>query len=180
MYIIHFYYAGVSLADLRLRFLQLKHINRQLSRLLPLVDLRSLHPLSLSSLLRNAAPLLFYDVKISFLHSVLNAATRRSLDQPPPEIKMDPLESISGLLWCTLFYIPPLPPLLLPPGLPSSAVSTHFCQAASQLLTVPSPQLCVPLASGGDPTYAFNVKMTGEEVHGTSESLHGLSLSSID
>ena len=37
------------------------------------------------------------------------------------------------------------------------------------MLTVPSSQLCVPLASGGDPTYAFNVKLSGEEVHGTSE-----------
>ena len=25
------------------------------------------------------------------------------------------------------------------------------------------------LASGGDPTYAFNIRFTGEEVHGTSE-----------
>ena len=38
--------------------------------------------------------------------------------------------------------------------------------------SVPSPQLCVPLASGGDPTYAFNVKLSGEEVHGTSKR-HG-------
>ncbi len=37
------------------------------------------------------------------------------------------------------------------------------------MLTIPSPQLCVSLASGGDPTYAFNVKLAGEEVHGTSE-----------
>lgn len=26
------------------------------------------------------------------------------------------------------------------------------------------------LASGGDPTYAFNIRFTGEEVHGTSEN----------
>lgn len=25
------------------------------------------------------------------------------------------------------------------------------------------------LASGGDPTYAFNIRFTGEEVHGTSK-----------
>ena len=38
------------------------------------------------------------------------------------------------------------------------------------MLTVPSSQSCVPLASGGgDPTYAFNVKLSGEEVHGTSK-----------
>ena len=91
--------AGLSLADLRLRFLQLKHINRQLSQLLPLVDMRCTHPLSLGSRMRQTAPLLFYDVKISFLHNVLNTATRRSLDQPPPEIKMDPLETVAGRLY---------------------------------------------------------------------------------
>ena len=48
-------------------------------------------------------------------------------------------------------------------------LETQFCKAAQQMLAVPSPQLCVPLASGGDPTYAFNVKLAGEEVHGTSE-----------
>ena len=50
------------------------------------------------------------------------------------------------------------------------AVETQFCKAAGQMLSVPSPQLCVPLASGGDPTFAFNVKLSGEEVHGTSET----------
>ena len=33
------------------------------------------------------------------------------------------------------------------------------------------------IASGGDPTYAFNVRLTGEEVHGTSKSIKdGISL----
>lgn len=36
---------------------------------------------------------------------------------------------------------------------------------------MPSSQLCVKLASGGDPTYAFNIRFTGEEVHGTSKWL---------
>ncbi len=61
---------------------------------------------------------------------------------------MDPLKSVSGMASCPL--------------------ATHYCQAAEQLLTIPSAQLCIPLASGGDPTYAFNVKFSGEEVHGTS------------
>ena len=61
-------------------------------------------------------------------------------------------------------------------GVSAVAVETQFCKAAQQMLAVPSPQLCVPLASGGDPTYAFNVKLSGEEVHGTSERL-SLSLS---
>ena len=86
----------MSLSDVRLRFLQLKHINRELSLLLPAVDLRSTHALSLGHLLSKMAHLLFYDVKISFLHAVLNASTRRSLDQAPPEVKMDPLESMTG------------------------------------------------------------------------------------
>ena len=83
---------------MRLRFLQLKHINHELSLLLPTVDLRSTHALSLGSLLSKMAALLFYDVKVAFLHAVLNASTRRSLDQAPPEIKMDPLESLTGII----------------------------------------------------------------------------------
>ena len=90
----------VSLSDLRLRFLQLKYINHQLSLLLPVIDLRPSHPLSLGARLSRLALLLFYDVKITFLHAVLNASTRRSLDQAPPEIKMDPLESLTGVCVC--------------------------------------------------------------------------------
>ena len=51
-----------------------------------------------------------------------------------------------------------------------TARETHFCQTAHQLLGIPSTQLRVQLAAGGDPTYTFNVKMTGEEVMGTSGS----------
>lgn len=50
-----------------------------------------------------------------------------------------------------------------------AAENTYFCQAARQLSCVPSSQLCVRIASGGDPTYAFNIRFTGEEVHGTSQ-----------
>lgn len=85
------------MSDIRLRFLQLKYLNQQLSLLLPVIDLRSSHPLSLGSRLSQLAPLLFYDVKLTFLHAVLNASTRRSLEQAPPEIKMDPLESLTGV-----------------------------------------------------------------------------------
>lgn len=134
--------------------MQLKIINQQLSVVLPAVDLRSTHPYSLGQLLSKVSPLLFYDVKISFFHSVLNASTRRTMDQAPPEIKMDPLESVGGIA--------------------SDPLKTHFCQAAQQMLSVPSPLLCVSLASGGDPTYAFNVKLSGEEVHGTSKRSRGM------
>ena len=63
-----------------------------------MIDLRVSYALSLGSLFRQAAPLLFYDLKVSFLHAILNASTHRALDQAPPEIKMDPLESVGGLL----------------------------------------------------------------------------------
>ena len=120
-----YFSSGVSLADIRLRFLQLKLINRQLSQLLLMVDLCTSHPLSLGQLLSDvAAPLLFYDVKISFLHAVLNTSTRRSLEQAPPEIKMDPLESVAGALyvvadlWSLCHSRLPSPPLPSPPPPP--------------------------------------------------------------
>lgn len=57
------------------------------------------------------------------------------------------------------------------PGEIRASENSYFCQAARQLASVPSSQLCVKLASGGDPTYAFNIRFTGEEVHGTSKWL---------
>ena len=48
-------------------------------------------------------------------------------------------------------------------------MDTVLSQALRQLSTIPSSQLCVKLAAGGDPTYAFDVRFKGEEVHGTSE-----------
>lgn len=60
-------------------------------------------------------------------------------------------------------------PSLLPDPT-QTARETHFCQTAQQLLGIASTQLRVQLAAGGDPTYAFNVKMVGEEVMGTSGS----------
>lgn len=59
------------------------------------------------------------------------------------------------------------------PGEMRASENSYFCQAARQLSSVPSSQLCVKLASGGDPTYAFNIRFTGEEVHGTSKWLLG-------
>jgi hypothetical protein len=41
----------------------------------------------------------------------------------------------------------------------------------SVLYYLPLPQLCVRLASGDDPTYSFNVRLTGGEVHGTSKCI---------
>lgn len=53
-------------------------------------------------------------------------------------------------------------------GETSDLASLQFCQAARQLNDIPSSKLHVKLAAGGDPTFAFNVRYTGEEVHGTS------------
>ena len=137
--------SGMSVSDLRLRFLQLKYINQQLSLLLPAIDLRSSHPLSLGARLSRLSPLLFYNVKLTFLHAVLDASTRRSLDQAPPEIKMDPLESLTGVCSCvsrqwkgysihsrTLLTAtsppsPPLSPFFNPPSPPSPPPSSPLC-----------------------------------------------------
>lgn len=71
-----------------------------------------------------------------------------------------------------LRVLPPCHPFALLPatGEIRSSENSYFCQAARQLACVPSSQLCVKLASGGDPTYAFNIRFTGEEVHGTSKT----------
>ncbi|CAB1321868.1 unnamed protein product [Coregonus sp. 'balchen'] len=94
--------------------------------------------------------LVFYDNKVIVMNQVLNATVQRTADHAAPEITLDPLEIVGGEI--------------------RSSENTYFCQAARQLACVPSSQLCVKLASGGDPTYAFNIRFTGEEVHGTSGS----------
>ena len=53
-------------------------------------------------------------------------------------------------------------------GETSDLSNSQFCQALRQLNDIPSSKLRVKLAAGGDPTFAFNVRYTGEEVHGTS------------
>ncbi|XP_071790886.1 probable E3 ubiquitin-protein ligase HECTD4 isoform X2 [Asterias amurensis] len=144
---------GVPLEILRLRFALLQSLSNNLeSYFLPLVDLRPSQTLSLSTaaLLARARTLLFYDTKIKFFNAILDATAQRNLDQAAPEITLDPLEIVGADA--------------------QDCISTQFCQAARQLSTVPSSKLCVKIASGGDPTYAFNVRLTGEEVHGTSGS----------
>jgi hypothetical protein len=56
---------------------------------------------------------------------------------------------------------------LLVPWTSSPVRRTLNEYVGSLLYYLPLPQLCVRLASGGDPTYSFNVRLTGEEVHGT-------------
>ncbi|MEE6503851.1 hypothetical protein FKM82_004993 [Ascaphus truei] len=143
---------SVPIESLRLRFALLQSLNTTLETFfLPLVELRQtdtyLH--SIASLLQEAKGLIFYDTKVTVMNRVLNATVQRTADHAAPEITLDPLEIVGGEI--------------------RSSENSYFCQAARQLACIPSSQLCVKLASGGDPTYAFNIRFTGEEVHGTSE-----------
>ncbi|KAJ3603715.1 hypothetical protein NHX12_028456 [Muraenolepis orangiensis] len=144
---------NVPVESLRLRFALLQSLNNTLeSFFLPLVELRLTHTYqnSISALLCEAKGLVYYDTKVTVMNRVLNATVQRMADHAAPEIILDPLEIVGGEI--------------------RSSENTYFCQAARQLSCVPSSQLCVKLASGGDPTYAFNIRFTGEEVHGTSGS----------
>uniref|UniRef100_A0A8C7DPU3 HECT domain E3 ubiquitin protein ligase 4 n=1 Tax=Oncorhynchus kisutch TaxID=8019 RepID=A0A8C7DPU3_ONCKI len=144
---------NVPVESLRLRFALLQSLNNTLeSFFLPLVELRQTHTYqnSIAALLSRAKGLVFYDNKVIVMNQVLNATVQRTADHAAPEITLDPLEIVGGEI--------------------RSSENTYFCQAARQLACVPSSQLCVKLASGGDPTYAFNIRFTGEEVHGTSGS----------
>ncbi|KAI1901157.1 hypothetical protein AGOR_G00057300 [Albula goreensis] len=144
---------GVPVESLRLRFALLQSLNNTLETFfLPLVELRQTHTYqnSIAALLCEAKGLIFYDTKVTVMNRVLNATVQRTADHAAPEITLDPLEIVGGEI--------------------RSSENTYFCQAARQLSCVPSSQLCVKLASGGDPTYAFNIRFTGEEVHGTSGS----------
>ncbi|XP_043924358.1 probable E3 ubiquitin-protein ligase HECTD4 isoform X2 [Protopterus annectens] len=144
---------SVPVESLRLRFALLQSLNNTLeSFFLPLVELRQtdMYTNSIAALLREAKGLIFYDTKVIVMNRVLNATAQRTADHAAPEITLDPLEIVGGEI--------------------RSSENSYFCQAARQLASVPSSQLCVKLASGGDPTFAFNIRFTGEEVHGTSGS----------
>ena len=125
--------------------------------------------------------LIFYDTKVTVMNRVLNATVQRTADHAAPEITLDPLEIVGGKHSFHVYFFPISYHLyrffakrsfyfsgICPLGEIRSSENTYFCQAARQLSCVPSSQLCVKLASGGDPTYAFNIRFTGEEVHGTS------------
>uniref|UniRef100_A0A8C3KPQ2 HECT domain E3 ubiquitin protein ligase 4 n=1 Tax=Calidris pygmaea TaxID=425635 RepID=A0A8C3KPQ2_9CHAR len=143
---------NVPVESLRLRFALLQSLNTTLETFfLPLVELRQteMYANSIAALLQEAKGLIFYDTKVTVMNRVLNATVQRTADHAAPEITLDPLEIVGGEI--------------------RSSENSYFCQAARQLACVPSSQLCVKLASGGDPTYAFNIRFTGEEVHGTSK-----------
>uniref|UniRef100_A0A3Q2L0M6 HECT domain E3 ubiquitin protein ligase 4 n=1 Tax=Equus caballus TaxID=9796 RepID=A0A3Q2L0M6_HORSE len=144
---------SVPIESLRLRFALLQSLNTTLETFfLPLVELRQtpMYTRSIAALLKEAKGLIFYDTKVTVMNRVLNATVQRTADHAAPEITLDPLEIVGGEI--------------------RASENSYFCQAARQLASVPSSQLCVKLASGGDPTYAFNIRFTGEEVHGTSGS----------
>lgn len=147
----------------------------------PLNVIRSYFNLHFSSFVTG---LTFYDTKVTVMNRVLNATVQRTADHAAPEITLDPLEIVGGRQSISLLYqfiFSNFISLVLVlsnhfvcvsgvcySGEIRSSENTYFCQAARQLSCVPSSQLCVKLASGGDPTYAFNIRFTGEEVHGTS------------
>ncbi|WAR02868.1 HECD4-like protein [Mya arenaria] len=144
---------GIPIESIRLRFAFLQSLNNTLETFfLPLIDLRpqETYSRSTAALLSKVRGLIFYDTKCALINRILNATAKRKPDQAAPEISLDPLEDITGEQ--------------------EVCANTSYCQAYRQLAQVPSSQLCVRLALGGDPTYAFNVKFTGEEVHGTSGS----------
>ncbi|KAG8597816.1 hypothetical protein GDO81_002399 [Engystomops pustulosus] len=144
---------NVPIESLRLRFALLQSLNTTLETFfLPLVELRQtdMYMHSIAALLQQAKGLIFYDTKVTVMNRVLNATVQRTADHAAPEISLDPLEIVGGEI--------------------QGSENSYFCQAARQLACIPSSQLCVKLASGGDPTYAFNIRFTGEEVHGTSGS----------
>lgn len=94
---------GVSLRSLRSRFAFLKSLNADVERLLlPVTDFRAAETFNLSTaaLLRDARGLLFYHTKVALLNHVLNHTAHREADDPPPEVSIDPLQSLEGLFLC--------------------------------------------------------------------------------
>lgn len=144
---------GMPIESIRLRFALLQFLNNTLETFfIPLIDLQPVETFSCSSasLMAHARGLMFYDSKVNLMNRILNATAKRKPDQAAPEITLDPLEIVGAER--------------------KESVKTTYCQAFRQLSSIPSSQLCVRLASGGDPTFSFNVRLIGEEVHGTSGS----------
>ncbi|CAJ0915922.1 unnamed protein product [Ranitomeya imitator] len=177
---------NVPIESFRLRFALLQSLNTTLETFfLPLVELRQtdMYMHSIAALLQQAKGLIFYDTKVTVMNRVLNATVQRTADHAAPEISLDPLEIVGDCLvrkGNSVEYVTLLSPATERKvwnmshcslsGEIRGSENSYFCQAARQLACIPSSQLCVKLASGGDPTYAFNIRFTGEEVHGTSGS----------
>ena len=144
---------SLPVEDIRSHFAILMEYNRSIENyLLPLIDFRcaGLYSNSIADFIQRGRNLIFYETKTNLLRKLLNASHQRNPDQPLPEISLDPVEEI---------------------GNPSHDVtSSLFSQVLNQLSEIPSSQLNVSIASGGDPQYPFNIKMKGEEVMGNSGS----------
>ena len=143
---------GLSLERLRSRYGLLVALNQGIEELLPLTDFRAApsYPQSTAALLSRSRELIFYETKDAFLKLLLDITHQRNSDHAPPEIVIDPVEEIGNTN--------------------EDVCQNLFCQALNQLAEVQSSSLIVSIASGGDPQFPFNVKMTGEEVHGNSGS----------
>ncbi|PFX24720.1 putative E3 ubiquitin-protein ligase HECTD4 [Stylophora pistillata] len=146
---------GVSLRSLRSRFAFLKSLNADVERLLlPVTDFRAAdsYNLSTAALLRDARGLLFYHTKVALLNHVLNHTAHREADDPPPEVSIDPLQSLEVSADKV------------------SSAGPQFCQAAHNITAIPSSGLRVKVATGGDPVFPLKVVLQGEQVLGSGGS----------
>lgn len=102
-----YYFTGVPIESIRLRFAFLQSLNNTLETFfLPLIDLRpwKTYNRSTAALLSRVRGLIFYDSKIFLVNRILNATAKRKPDQAAPEIVLDPLEDIGGML-LSYFYL---------------------------------------------------------------------------
>eukprot|EP00800_Vazella_pourtalesii_P003218 TRINITY_DN1323_c0_g1_i3.p1 TRINITY_DN1323_c0_g1~~TRINITY_DN1323_c0_g1_i3.p1 ORF type:complete len:2260 (+),score=553.45 TRINITY_DN1323_c0_g1_i3:560-6781(+) len=141
---------NIPISVLRVRYVILSKLNSLFEDLIPFTDFRSPanNTESLSSSLLSKRHILFYDNQTKILEFLIKSTSRRA-GKDPPVIEIDALHSVEGTQ--------------------TSPWMTEFYQGVQQLSRTPSPQLCVDLRQiGGEPTYAFDVRMPG--VHGNAGS----------
>lgn len=136
---------------LRARVQILQELNAAVfDNLLPEVSMRRPKENLFASTLKGLTDLFLESSKVKHLETMLNCFAVQAENNAPPEIIIDPLESI---------------------GTKANAIqSTWFYQAMTQLSEVSSISMSVPVASGGDPIFPFKVTMSGEMVQGNSGS----------
>ena len=87
------------MASIRLRYAFLQSLNSNLEHyFLPLVDLRPSQSLqeSTAALLVRTRGWLFYDTKVRFFNTLLDATAQRKVEQAAPEVTLDPLQVIGS------------------------------------------------------------------------------------
>ena len=153
---------GLTITSIRSRFGLLVALNQGIEELFPLTDFRAAtsYPQSTAAVLSRGRELIFYETKATFLKLLLDITHQRNSENAPPEIVIDPVEEIGNTN--------------------EDVCLNLFCQALNQLSEVQSSSLIVSIASGGDPQFPFNVKMTGEEVHGNSGSFRHFLAAAVD